>query len=122
MSKLLATFFCITAMLLSPTHSIEISKAAEITAHEFIRSCKSITYIVTIEGSIVGGDAEKLSSNLMGRSVTSVLLNSPGGDVLEAMKISELLNHRIITATAPIDLRKEHAGRIICGAFLFLRL
>lgn len=60
-----------------------------------------------LEGQILAGDAEKIPAYLQeakskGKTVARIDLRSPGGDVLEAIKISEILNRNIISASAPM--------------------
>lgn len=65
--------------------------------------------VLTLEGEIIPGDAERLLARLREaeaeqRVTTAIRLRSPGGDVLEALKISEILNKKLISADAPDEV------------------
>jgi hypothetical protein len=75
--------------------------------------------ILTLEGEIVPGDAERVlgyirEAEAERRVVSTIRLRSPGGDVLEALKLSEMLNQKLITADAPsevVTLEKYGTGQ-----------
>ena len=62
---------------------------------------------IVLDGEIVEGDAEKIKALAKGKYVRDIVMASPGGDVLEAMKISEFLNDRYIIAEPTGDLSKD---------------
>jgi hypothetical protein len=54
-----------------------------------------------LEGAIEPGDLQKLEDLSKGHYVSDVYLWSPGGDLSEALKISEFLNKNVIASNAP---------------------
>jgi hypothetical protein len=59
-----------------------------------------------LEGEIAPGDADRILSNIEWskvdkRVVLSITIRSPGGDVLEALKIAEILNKNLIEVETP---------------------
>ena len=57
---------------------------------------------ILIEGQIVAGDFEKFQSQVLRReNIDPVWLASPGGDVVEAMKIGELVRELKLSVWAP---------------------
>ncbi len=78
-------------------------KGAEISCVEYINNDERYCVAAFLQGEIVKGDYDKFVS-FCARSyayVTALYLQSPGGDVAEAMKIGRLLRKYIIYADAP---------------------
>lgn len=73
-----------------------------------------------LEGEITSGDADRIETVIReaaaeGRQVTTLYARSPGGDVLEALKISALLNKNLIDVNAPeppITRRNAKTGEV----------
>lgn len=60
--------------------------------------------IILMEGEIVAGDFARLEALSKGRVVDILKIRSPGGDVIEAIKIADFLNDKFITANIPLTL------------------
>ena len=60
--------------------------------------------IIQMEGEIVAGDAARLEALSKGRLIDILKMRSPGGDVIEALKIADFLNDKLITANIPLTL------------------
>ena len=65
--------------------------AAEIELHGPREDTSGKQYQVRISGRILPGDAKKLSAFLTSNRVTMSILNSPGGDVFEAIRMGEII-------------------------------
>lgn len=78
--------------------TIAQTNAADISIDRFI---KSDNYYLKLEGEIQNGDFEKILNISSNKIISTIYLYSPGGNVQEAMKISEYLNENLITTTAP---------------------
>ena len=88
--------------------------SADLIIRDVTRSTGTAMRHIVLEGEIASGDSEKLAAAMEGHLVSTVVLNSPGGDVLEAMKISSILNERLIAAEAPYDFRNFPSKRVSC--------
>jgi hypothetical protein len=60
--------------------------------------------VILMEGEIVVGDFARLKALSKSRLIDILKLRSPGGDVIEALKISDFLNDKLITAKIPLTL------------------
>lgn len=56
---------------------------------------------IYVEGEIQKGDLAKIKREALGKLVVSVTFWSPGGDVAEALDISEYLSEKVISVNAP---------------------
>ena len=65
------------------------------------------SYTIYLEGKIEKGDFEKIRTESRGKIIKNIELWSPGGNVQEALKISEFLNNKLISAHAPDFLTNE---------------
>ena len=73
-----------------------------------IRVCLGFTRSITIAGRIIEGDFEKFkellyNENRYGNVIDQVRIATYGGDVLEAIKIGDLIRQFAIPTTAPLD-------------------
>lgn len=60
--------------------------------------------IILMEGEIVAGDFARLRAMAKGRLIDILQVRSPGGDVIEALKIADFLNDKLITVEIPLTL------------------
>ena len=60
--------------------------------------------IILMEGEIVAGDFARLRAMTKGRLIVILDMRSPGGDVVEALKIADFLNDKLIIAQIPLTL------------------
>lgn len=69
-----------------------------------------------IEGIIKPGDFEKFQSKLVEKKAPpeEFFLNSPGGDVREALKIGRLVRKLLLDTTVPALTRQEKPKKLIC--------
>ena len=108
---------CLAVLLV--VGSSATTNSADLIIRDVTPSTGKMVRYIAIEGEIATGDSQKLQAAMEGHLVPVVALNSPGGDVVEAMSISRMMNDRIVTAYAPDDFRNDPSGRISCGRILF---
>ena len=78
--------------------------AAEVTFTEYKGKDGTPSRILYLEGRIERGDLAKIRSVAEGSYVRYIYLWSPGGDVSEALAISDYLNDKLISASVPVSL------------------
>jgi hypothetical protein len=88
--------FIATVALLAAQSAVQTSWSAEVTASGF-----GNTHRVAITGDIVSGDRARLVALIETRDgfPATVILDSTGGDVVEAMAIGEFLRRAMLTTT-----------------------
>ena len=89
-----------------------VGSKSEISAAEFTFDRFYPTPAVLMEGTIEAGDSEKLQKLIDGRYVFSIYLASPGGDVVEAMKIGRVMRELNLTAIVPTKIPADMAEEL----------
>jgi hypothetical protein len=84
------------------------AKSAEIRyIDEFAPGLNRNVRTIVLNGPIESGDSEKIARASKGHYVQSIVLASPGGSVLEAIRISSFLNKYFIAAVPVGDFSKD---------------